>query len=116
MSDNTGVHASHCCKQHGCKYSDEDCPVESGAVAQMYACETCHRSIEECREMAGALRIEHPEREDAKTAADALDRLAVVLDAEYRALAKQSNAALDGADLASIPVGECNPTAPAAGD
>ena len=38
---NSGVHASHCCARHGCKYGDADCPVVSGKVEQMYLCEEC---------------------------------------------------------------------------
>lgn len=36
-----GVHASHCCIEHGCKYGDEDCPVASGEIRQEYICEYC---------------------------------------------------------------------------
>ena len=36
-----GVHASHCCILHGCKYGDDDCPVEKGRVKQEYTCEYC---------------------------------------------------------------------------
>jgi hypothetical protein len=36
-----GVHASHCCAKHGCKYGDNMCAVTQGVVAQMYPCETC---------------------------------------------------------------------------
>jgi hypothetical protein len=36
-----GVHASHCCIEHGCKYGDEDCPVVSGEIKQKYLCEYC---------------------------------------------------------------------------
>lgn len=36
------VHATHCCKRHGCKYGGEDrCPVVRGEVAQEYPCEMC---------------------------------------------------------------------------
>lgn len=38
---NVGVHASHCCKWHGCKYGDPDCPVVAGEVEQSYPCEYC---------------------------------------------------------------------------
>lgn len=34
-----GVHESHCCKRHGCKYGDKDCPVVSGEAMQDYSCE-----------------------------------------------------------------------------
>lgn len=36
-----GVHASHCCFLHGCKYGDDDCPIESGYIKQEYPCEWC---------------------------------------------------------------------------
>ena len=42
---NSGVHASHCCARHGCKYGDHDCPVVSGQVEQMYLCEECDSEI-----------------------------------------------------------------------
>lgn len=39
MSD--GVHRTHCCVIHGCKYGDHNCPVETGRVKQAYVCEDC---------------------------------------------------------------------------
>lgn len=36
-----GVHTSHCCFEHGCKYGDPECPVELGIVDQEYECEQC---------------------------------------------------------------------------
>lgn len=36
-----GVHETHCCETHGCKYGDEDCPVVLGIVKQKYECESC---------------------------------------------------------------------------
>jgi hypothetical protein len=39
--DRTGVHATHCCTRHGCKYGNAACPVKAGTVAQVYACEHC---------------------------------------------------------------------------
>lgn len=27
-----GVHITHCCFEHGCKYGDNECPVELGIV------------------------------------------------------------------------------------
>jgi hypothetical protein len=41
MANNYGVHQSHCCYVHGCKYGDNDCPVVSGEVGQSYTCESC---------------------------------------------------------------------------
>lgn len=36
-----GVHETHCCVIHGCKYGDEDCPVERVETKQEYPCEYC---------------------------------------------------------------------------
>ena len=36
-----GVHQTHCCIKHGCKYGAEDCPVVSGETKQDYICEWC---------------------------------------------------------------------------
>ena len=36
-----GVHESHCCIHHGCKYGNEECPVVSGEIKQLYPCEDC---------------------------------------------------------------------------
>lgn len=38
---NTNVHSEHCCIIHGCKYVDENCPVEKGLQKQSYPCEVC---------------------------------------------------------------------------
>lgn len=40
--DNWGVHETHCCFDHGCKYGDEDCPVSLGLTNQEYPCEFCN--------------------------------------------------------------------------
>lgn len=36
-----GVHRTHCCIVHGCKYMDDDCPVVLGIIKQDYECEFC---------------------------------------------------------------------------
>ena len=38
---NIEVHVEHCCKWHGCKYGDENCPVANGKIKQKYLCEWC---------------------------------------------------------------------------
>jgi len=43
-----GVHATHCCKRHGCKYGNENCPVELGLVKQEYGCEQGDDFDEDC--------------------------------------------------------------------
>ena len=40
------VHASHCCKWHGCKYGDDDCPVVNGEIEQLYLCWDCQEDLE----------------------------------------------------------------------
>lgn len=40
--DIAGVHVTHCCSLHGCKYGkDKNCPVASGERKQKYLCESC---------------------------------------------------------------------------
>ena len=41
-----GVHETHCCKIHGCKYSDNDCPVAYGDSPGNEACEYCAMDME----------------------------------------------------------------------
>lgn len=41
--EDTDVHTEHCCRLHGCKYGDLDCPVETGVKAQTSWCEDCDR-------------------------------------------------------------------------
>jgi len=36
-----GVHAAHCCQDHGCKYNDPNCPIVKRKVKQKYLCEDC---------------------------------------------------------------------------
>lgn len=40
-ADKVGVHRTHCCVDHGCKYGKKACPVVSGEVVQDYPCEDC---------------------------------------------------------------------------
>lgn len=35
------VHTGHCCALHGCKYGNDQCPVELGTKIQQYPCEVC---------------------------------------------------------------------------
>lgn len=43
---NYKVHASHCCKWHGCKYGDSDCPVVNEKIEQKHLCERCCEDLE----------------------------------------------------------------------
>lgn len=36
-----GVHETHCCPIHGCKYDDTDCPVATHKTPAEYMCEDC---------------------------------------------------------------------------
>ena len=44
---NIGVHTAHCCRWHGCKYGDVDCPVVLGKVEQEYPCEWCSEELKD---------------------------------------------------------------------
>lgn len=47
MSNDCTVHASHCCKWHGCKYGDKNCPVVKGEVEQLWPCDDCYDEMDE---------------------------------------------------------------------
>jgi len=36
-----GVHRTHCCDKHGCKYGNTNCPVETGKMKQEGPCIEC---------------------------------------------------------------------------
>jgi hypothetical protein len=39
--ENGGVHRTHCCDKHGCKYGNDNCPVVLKKIRQTYPCNTC---------------------------------------------------------------------------
>lgn len=45
--DDRCVHTEHCCKIHGCKYGNDNCPVMTEQKDQSFLCETCYWYIEE---------------------------------------------------------------------
>lgn len=57
--DKIGVHKTHCCIIHGCKYGDPNCPVVNGSVKQEYICEYCEmdniKTLEEIDKMMNPL-------------------------------------------------------------
>lgn len=55
---NIGVHATHCCKKHGCKYGDQNCPVELGIVKEVYPfqCEICYEDNTKKNDLIDILR------------------------------------------------------------
>lgn len=49
--DREGVHITHCCKKHGCKYFDPDCPVVNGRAEARYKCEDCESDREHLKSL-----------------------------------------------------------------
>lgn len=58
---NVGVHTSHCCAEHGCKYGNAECPVVLGTHEQEYPCEDCDIEANEMKERAAFL-AKHPKK------------------------------------------------------
>lgn len=58
MINNTGVHAAHCCKECGCKYGEEECPVALGQVNAYYDCSECADSFEQLIEQVKNLPVD----------------------------------------------------------
>jgi hypothetical protein len=68
-----GVHETHCCKRHGCKYGQsEDCPVELGLIKQLYGCETGDDFDEDCFEENINLQ---PKYDEYKSALESIELL-----------------------------------------
>lgn len=62
---NSGVHRTHCCAIHGCKYRDDDCPVVTGEIEQDYLCEDCNLDgIRSIKELKWRLRMRGTELEE----------------------------------------------------
>lgn len=53
MSNSHRSCPSHCCKDHGCKYGYDDCPVVLGTVVQEFPCEDCRYDEIDLRESYG---------------------------------------------------------------
>lgn len=97
------VHTEHCCAQHGCKYSDSDCPVASGNKPQSYPCESCEWGEDEWRMRAYDLEAnwsrcsracagEQTKREQAEARAGRLaEALRVLADAFESRMADEEN-------------------------
>ena len=55
-----GVHQTHCCLLHGCKYGDEGCPVVLKIIEQKYPCEDCDiQEIKDNQNLKKVLAGEH---------------------------------------------------------
>ena len=52
-----GVHETHCCINHSCKYGDIDCPVVLGIIKQKYLCESCSWTVVRSWELINKLFI-----------------------------------------------------------
>jgi len=50
-----GVHDTHCCVHHGCKYGDDDCPVEHG-ISEGIRCESCYDMHNENLELIARIK------------------------------------------------------------
>ena len=48
-----GVHETHCCVVHGCKYGDSNCPIELGLTKQRFCCEMCEEDENELEHFMG---------------------------------------------------------------
>jgi hypothetical protein len=73
-----GVHVTHCCALHGCKYGDADCPVKLGQVAQEYPCEQCPEEPATPADEASADELLHHLRECVSALEEPLHGLATV--------------------------------------
>ena len=72
MSD--GVHNTHCCKIHGCKYGNEYCPVEHGSLLGV-ECESCEADKHD----PDKLRIKELESALAKCREETIEECAVIV-------------------------------------
>lgn len=55
---NIGVHETHCCILHGCKYGSENCPVEKGKIIQRYLCPDCQEEgIESVKDLQAMMEL-----------------------------------------------------------
>lgn len=71
--ENFGPHLSHCCKEHGCKYGEDNCPVVTGQVVQQFRCEECPASAKAVKTRVKSLEKELLEAKKSLAVAEALD-------------------------------------------
>lgn len=62
--NNIGVHKTHCCVKHGCKYGDPGCPVVNGLIEQDYPCEECMEEERELNDRIQSLRYKENTKKD----------------------------------------------------
>lgn len=58
MIDNIRVHAAHCCKECGCKYGNDECPVVLEQVNAYYDCSECEDSFSQLVEQIKNLPVD----------------------------------------------------------
>ena len=70
-----GVHQTHCCEKHGCKYGDDsNCPVVLGLIKQDYECQTGFDMDEDCFEENIDFQMKHDEYKTALETIEVLTR------------------------------------------
>jgi hypothetical protein len=74
ISNRDGVHRSHCCSVHGCKYATDQeqenaCPVSNGTLQQDYPCEHCEFQAEGLRQATDAQIVDELHRRGYSDAA-----------------------------------------------
>ena len=53
---NDEVHRTHCCAGiHGCKYMDDDCPVQMKRIPPQYKCQDCEEGRHELAQRLAAM-------------------------------------------------------------
>lgn len=78
-----GVHGSHCCIQHGCKYGDPTCPVFLGLVKQECRQECCQDADRDLRDHLKSVVFHlHSMNSQDKRHLDAIDYLEDIIDNE----------------------------------
>ena len=73
MNNSLGLHINHCCKEHGCKYNDPDCPVVNGRAEQVYLCE-------QCEVKSGRVRSDKPNKSNKPKYVKPLGRIRTFFD------------------------------------
>jgi hypothetical protein len=72
-----GVHTTHCCKIHGCKYSHNDCPVEFGDDVGI-RCKTCYDCHDDNLQLINRIR-----KLQINNQVDTIDELCNILEHEF---------------------------------
>lgn len=57
------AHEATCCTIHGCKYSEEECPVVSKEIKQQYLCPDCHETFNNMDDVVEILLVQNKIKE-----------------------------------------------------